>query len=84
MALTALDEVNLDSTVVATPVDTEVECNCAGVKAGRAYTAHQLLEASLLVSGNDAANTLATRRKVQRSWRRSTARCSCSGSSVRR
>ena len=59
LALTALDEVNLDYTVVATPADTEVECNCAGVKAGRAYTAHQLLEASLLVSGNDAANTLA-------------------------
>ncbi len=59
LALTALDEVNLDSTVVASPADTAVECNCAGVKAGRAYTAHQLLEASLLVSGNDAANTLA-------------------------
>ena len=34
LALTALDELNLDSTVVATPADTYVECNCAGVKAG--------------------------------------------------
>jgi len=59
LALTALDELNLDSTVVATAADTNVECNCAGVKAGRTYTARQLLEATLLVSGNDAANTLA-------------------------
>ena len=59
LALTALDELNLDSTVVATPADTHVECNCAGVKAGHTYTAGQLLDAILLVSGNDAANTLA-------------------------
>ena len=59
LALTALDEVNLDATTVATPADTAVECNCAGVKAGRSYTARQLLEATLLVSGNDAANALA-------------------------
>ena len=59
LALTALDEVNLDATIVATPADIAVECNCAGVKAGRSYTARQLLEATLLVSGNDAANTLA-------------------------
>ncbi|MEI8083206.1 MAG: serine hydrolase [Actinomycetes bacterium] len=59
LPLTALDEVNLDATVVATAADTNVECNCAGVKAGRTYTARELLEATLLVSGNDAANTLA-------------------------
>ena len=59
LALTALDEVSLDSTVIATPADTNVECNCAGVKAGRTYTARQLLDAVLLVSGNDAANALA-------------------------
>jgi D-alanyl-D-alanine carboxypeptidase (penicillin-binding protein 5/6) len=59
LALTALDELNLDSTVVATPADTHVECNCAGVKAGNTYTARQLLDAILLVSGNDAANALA-------------------------
>ena len=59
LALTALDELNLDATVVATPADTHVECNCAGVKAGNTYTARQLLDAILLVSGNDAANALA-------------------------
>ena len=36
-----------------------VECNCAGVKAGRTYTTQELLDGLLLVSGNDAANTLA-------------------------
>lgn len=59
LALVALDELNLDSTVVATKADTQVECNCVGIKPGRTYTAGELLEAVLLVSGNDAANTLA-------------------------
>ncbi|OBI15479.1 D-alanyl-D-alanine carboxypeptidase [Mycobacterium sp. E2327] len=59
LALVALDQVSLDSTVVADVADTEVECNCVGIKPGRTYTARQLLDALLLVSGNDAANTLA-------------------------
>lgn len=59
LALTALDELPLDSAVVATPASAQVECNCAGVKAGQTYTVRQLLEGALLVSGNDAANTLA-------------------------
>jgi D-alanyl-D-alanine carboxypeptidase (penicillin-binding protein 5/6) len=59
LALTALDELPLDATVVASPANARVECNCAGVKAGQTYTVHQLLEGTLLVSGNDAANTLA-------------------------
>ena len=59
LALTALDELNLDSTVVASPANAHVECSCAGIKAGHTYTARQLLDATLLVSGNDAANTLA-------------------------
>ena len=59
LALTALDEVSLDATVVANEADPHVECNCAGIKPGRTYTARQLLDAVLLVSGNDAANTLA-------------------------
>jgi D-alanyl-D-alanine carboxypeptidase (penicillin-binding protein 5/6) len=58
--LTALDEVtNLDSTVVGTEADTHVECTCAGIEPGRTYTARQLLDAILLMSGNDAANALA-------------------------
>jgi len=59
LALVALDELSLDATVVADDADTHVECNCVGVKAGRTYTARQLLDGLLLVSGNDAANTLA-------------------------
>jgi D-alanyl-D-alanine carboxypeptidase (penicillin-binding protein 5/6) len=59
LALVALDEVGLDSTVVANEADTNVECSCVGIKPGRTYTARQLLDAVLLVSGNDAANTLA-------------------------
>jgi D-alanyl-D-alanine carboxypeptidase (penicillin-binding protein 5/6) len=59
LALTALDELALDATVVANEADAHVECNCAGIKPGRTYTARQLLDAVLLVSGNDAANTLA-------------------------
>jgi D-alanyl-D-alanine carboxypeptidase (penicillin-binding protein 5/6) len=59
LALVALDELNLDSTVVADAADSHVECSCVGVKAGRTYTARQLLDGLLLVSGNDAANTLA-------------------------
>ncbi|ORW87022.1 D-alanyl-D-alanine carboxypeptidase [Mycobacterium sp. IEC1808] len=59
LALVTLDQVSLDSTVVADVADTEVECNCVGIKPGRTYTARQLLDGLLLVSGNDAANTLA-------------------------
>jgi len=60
LALTALDELpSLDATVVGTEADTQVECNCAGIKPGRVYTARQLLDAVLLASGNDAANALA-------------------------
>jgi D-alanyl-D-alanine carboxypeptidase (penicillin-binding protein 5/6) len=59
LALVALDELPLDATVVADEADAKVECNCAGVKAGRSYTTAELLDGLLLVSGNDAANTLA-------------------------
>lgn len=59
LALVVVDELPLDATVVADAADAKVECNCAGVKAGRSYTAQELLDGLLLVSGNDAANTLA-------------------------
>jgi D-alanyl-D-alanine carboxypeptidase (penicillin-binding protein 5/6) len=59
LALVVLDELPLDATVVADEEDAKVECNCAGVKAGRSYTTAELLDGLLLVSGNDAANTLA-------------------------
>jgi D-alanyl-D-alanine carboxypeptidase (penicillin-binding protein 5/6) len=60
LATVVLDELPLDATIVANDADTRVECNCAGVAPGRTYTTRQLLEGLLLVSGNDAANTLAT------------------------
>ncbi|MBV5242774.1 MULTISPECIES: D-alanyl-D-alanine carboxypeptidase family protein [Mycolicibacterium] len=60
LAMVVLDELPLDATVVANEADTRVECNCAGVAPGTTYTTRQLLEGLLLVSGNDAANTLAT------------------------
>lgn len=59
LALTALDELDLNATTVVSEAATEVECNCAGVVPGGVYTARQLVEAALLVSGNDAANALA-------------------------
>ncbi|MCW1960008.1 MAG: D-alanyl-D-alanine carboxypeptidase [Mycobacterium sp.] len=59
LALTALDELDLDSTVVATAANAHVECNCAGIETGHVYTVRQLLDGVLLVSGNDAAQTLA-------------------------
>jgi D-alanyl-D-alanine carboxypeptidase (penicillin-binding protein 5/6) len=38
---------------------TKIECSCVGLKPGQPYTTRQLLEALLMVSGNDAANMLA-------------------------
>ncbi|WP_304108184.1 D-alanyl-D-alanine carboxypeptidase family protein [Mycolicibacterium bacteremicum] len=60
LAMVVLDELPLEATVVADEADTRVECNCAGVAPGQTYTVRQLLDGLLLVSGNDAANTLAT------------------------
>ncbi|WP_395307201.1 D-alanyl-D-alanine carboxypeptidase family protein [Mycobacterium sp. AMU20-3851] len=60
LATVVLEQLPLEATVVAEEADTRVECNCAGVVPGRTYTVRQLLEGVLLVSGNDAANTLAS------------------------
>lgn len=59
LAMVVLDQLPLNAVIVASPASTQVECSCAGVKAGRAYTVRQLLDGLMLVSGNDAANTLA-------------------------
>ena len=59
LALTALDEVPLDSTIVADRGRHPRRVQLRGRDTGIIYTARQLLEALLLVSGNDAANTLA-------------------------
>jgi D-alanyl-D-alanine carboxypeptidase (penicillin-binding protein 5/6) len=59
LAIVVLDQLPLNAVIAARPASTQVECSCAGVKAGRAYTVRQLLDGLMLVSGNDAANTLA-------------------------
>jgi serine-type D-Ala-D-Ala carboxypeptidase (penicillin-binding protein 5/6) len=59
LAMVVLDQLPLNAVIAAQPANTDVECSCAGVKAGRAYTVRQLLDGLMLVSGNDAANTLA-------------------------
>jgi serine-type D-Ala-D-Ala carboxypeptidase (penicillin-binding protein 5/6) len=59
LATVVLDQLPLNAVIVASPANTDVECSCAGVKAGRAYTVRQLLDGLMPVSGNDAANTLA-------------------------
>jgi serine-type D-Ala-D-Ala carboxypeptidase (penicillin-binding protein 5/6) len=59
LAIVVLDQLPLNAVIVAGPANTDVECSCVGVKAGRAYTVRQLLDGLMLVSGNDAANALA-------------------------
>jgi serine-type D-Ala-D-Ala carboxypeptidase (penicillin-binding protein 5/6) len=59
LAMVVLDQLPLGAVIVAKPANTDVECSCVGVKDGRAYTVRQLLDGLMLVSGNDAANTLA-------------------------
>jgi D-alanyl-D-alanine carboxypeptidase (penicillin-binding protein 5/6) len=59
LAMVVLDQLALNAVVPASAAAADVECSCAGVKAGRAYTVRQLLDGLMLVSGNDAANTLA-------------------------
>ncbi|GAT10094.1 D-alanyl-D-alanine carboxypeptidase [Mycolicibacterium novocastrense] len=59
LAMVVLDHLPLNAVIAARPAAADVECSCAGVKAGRAYTVRQLLDGLMLVSGNDAANVLA-------------------------
>ena len=59
LAMVVLDQVNPNSAMRATAADNDVECSCVGLVPGSVYTARQLLDALLMVSGNDAANALA-------------------------
>ena len=59
LAMTVLDRLSPDSFARANASHTTVECSCVGLEPGQAYTSRQLLEAILMVSGNDAANMLA-------------------------
>ncbi|MCH9668277.1 MAG: serine hydrolase [Actinomycetia bacterium] len=59
LATVVLDHLRPDSFARANESHTDVECSCVGLTPGQAYTTRQLLEAILMVSGNDAANMLA-------------------------
>jgi serine-type D-Ala-D-Ala carboxypeptidase (penicillin-binding protein 5/6) len=59
LAMVVLDNLRPDNFARANQSHTEVECSCVGLTPGQPYTTRQLLEALLMVSGNDAANMLA-------------------------
>ena len=59
LAMVVMDQVSPDATMRATAANTDVECTCVGLVPGAVYTARQLLDALLMVSGNDAATALA-------------------------
>ncbi|MCV7286363.1 MULTISPECIES: D-alanyl-D-alanine carboxypeptidase [Mycolicibacterium] len=59
LAMVVLDHLRPDNFARANASHTKVECSCVGLEPGRPYTTRQLLEALLMVSGNDAANMLA-------------------------
>jgi D-alanyl-D-alanine carboxypeptidase (penicillin-binding protein 5/6) len=59
LAMVVLDHLRPDNFARANQSHTKVECSCVGLTPGQAYTTRQLLEALLMVSGNDAANMLA-------------------------
>ena len=59
LAMVVLDLLPPTAAVRATAAHTQVECSCVGLVPGQVYTARQLLDALLMVSGNDAANLLA-------------------------
>lgn len=59
LAMVVLDTLAPGAAIRAETRHTTVECSCVGLVAGQVYTAQQLLDGLLLVSGNDAANALA-------------------------
>ena len=59
LAMVVLDQVDPNAAARASEANTDVECSCVGLVPGHAYTARQLLDGLLMVSGNDAANLLA-------------------------
>ena len=59
LAMVVFDQLPVGAAARATAAETDVECSCVGLVPGQVYTARQLLDALLMVSGNDAANMLA-------------------------
>ncbi|WP_430333626.1 D-alanyl-D-alanine carboxypeptidase family protein [Rhodococcus sp. ACT016] len=59
LSLVALDELDLNHTVTATPDDAAMEGSSVGLGAGGTYTNLQLMQGLVMRSGNDAAHALA-------------------------
>ncbi|RDI16155.1 D-alanyl-D-alanine carboxypeptidase (penicillin-binding protein 5/6) [Rhodococcus sp. AG1013] len=59
LSLVALDELDLDKTVVADATAAATEGSSVGLGAGGTYTNHQLMQGLVMRSGNDAAHALA-------------------------
>lgn len=59
LAMVVFDQLPLEAAARATSAHTDVECSCVGLVPGQVYTVRQLLDALLMVSGNDAADMLA-------------------------
>lgn len=58
LALVALDELDLNQTITATPEDAATEGSAVGIGAGGQYTNMQLMQGLVMASGNDAAHVL--------------------------
>ncbi|WP_255375409.1 D-alanyl-D-alanine carboxypeptidase family protein [Saccharomonospora sp. CUA-673] len=59
LALVVLDELDPEQIVVPTQRDADQECSCADLEAGSPYSVRDLLLATMVKSGNDAAHALA-------------------------
>ncbi|AYJ49169.1 D-alanyl-D-alanine carboxypeptidase family protein [Rhodococcus sp. P1Y] len=59
LALVALEELNLNTTVVATAEDANAEGSAVGIGKGGVYSNFQLMQGLVMASGNDAAHALA-------------------------
>ncbi|MBN6036502.1 serine hydrolase [Amycolatopsis sp. 195334CR] len=60
LALVAVNELDPKRMVTASAEDASQECTCVGLVAGGQYTVEQLLQGTLMHSGNDTAHALAT------------------------
>lgn len=59
LALVALEELDLNTTVVATAEDANAEGSAVGIGKGGVYSNFQLMQGLVMASGNDAAHALA-------------------------
>ncbi|WP_233266915.1 D-alanyl-D-alanine carboxypeptidase family protein [Tomitella fengzijianii] len=59
LATLALQKLDLDTVLTATPEEANVEGSRVGIGAGGEYTVHKLLRGLMMNSGNDAAQVLA-------------------------